>query len=136
MTTLDWNPSPQKLRQFGAVASVALAIVAMLAHRRGGGWLAVWVPLALAGMVAIIAAARPARLRLLYVVLTLIVLPVGLVVSNVVLLAVFYGVITPLALVGRLVRSDPLDVRRRVAAPTYWRARRATPAKSSYLRQA
>ena len=136
MTTLDWNPSARKLREFAAVACFVLLVAATVTYRRQGGWLTVSLPLGVAAAVGVVAAIRPARLRLLYVLLMLATFPVGFAMSQLVLFAVFYGIITPLAALGRAVGSDPLDMRRRAPAPSYWRARRTGRSKASYLRQA
>jgi hypothetical protein len=136
MIALDWNPSARTLRQFAAVAFLFLTGAAALAHERGGGWPAQVLLLGLGIAVGCVGSLRPAALRLPYLLLSLAVYPAGLVVSHLVLLVLFYGVITPLGALGRIVRPDPLELRRRGSGHSYWRARRRPLDKSSYLRQA
>jgi hypothetical protein len=136
MTALDWDPSPRTLRQFGVIALVLLAAMAALAHLRGRSELAQWLPLGLAAVAGLLALARPTALRLVYVLLSIAVFPIGFVVSHAILLLVFYGVITPLGVLSRLGRSDLLSLRSDPAARSFWRERHRPHDKASYLRQA
>src|SRR5262249_54077198 len=118
VTALDWNPSPRKLRQFAAVAVVFLAALAATAHLRGRSELAQALPLGLGAIVGLLAVTRPTALRILYVLLSIAVFPIGFVLSHLILLVVFYGVITPLGVLSRLrvPTSSPCDPTRRRAA--------------------
>jgi hypothetical protein len=113
-----------------------LVATAALAHLRGRGELAQWLPLGLGAVAGLLALARPTALRLVYVLLSLAVFPIGFVMSHVILLVVFYGVITPLGGLSRLARSDLLSLRSDPAARSFWRERRRPRDKASYLRQA
>jgi len=77
----------------------------------------------------------PAAVRPLYRFLSLVGLPVGWLVSEAFLRLVFYGVLTPLGLLFRMVGRDPLRLKRR-SVPTYWREKKQNPGPSSYFRQA
>lgn len=136
MTALDWNPSPRKLRQFAAVAVVFLAALAATAHLRGRSELAQALPLGLGAIVGLLAVTRPTALRILYVLLSIAVFPIGFVLSHLILLVVFYGVITPLGVLSRLTRSDLLALRSDPTARSFWRERHRPRDKASYLRQA
>ena len=136
MVVLDWNPTNRTLRQFAGVAFAFLAGVAGIGYLRGSGTLAVAVPLGLGGGAALVAWLRPQALRLVFVLLSLAVYPIGFVVSHFILLLLFYGVITPLGVLGRLVAPDPLSLGRDEAAASYWRERHWRRDKASYLRQA
>jgi hypothetical protein len=136
MIALDWDPSARKLRQFAAVAGVLLGWMALAAHLRGESSLRQALPLALALAVAAVASVRPKALRLPFIALSYAVYPIGFVVSNAVLLVVFYGVITPLGAMARWMAADPLNLRGAPGVQTYWRERRRGREKTSYLRQA
>jgi len=136
VTTLDWNPSPRTLRQFAAIAVVLLVALAATAHLRGRSELAQTLPLGLAAIVGLLAVTRPTALRIVYVLLSITVFPIGFVLSHLVLLVVFYGVITPLGVLSRLMRSDLLSLRSDPAARSFWRERHRPRDKASYLRQA
>ena len=136
MTTLDWNPSPRKLRQFAAVAVVFLVALATTAHLRGRSELAQALPLGLGTIVGLLGLVQPTALRILYVLLSIAVFPLGFAVSHLILLVVFYGVITPLGVLSRLARSDLLSLRSDPTARSFWRERHRPHDKASYLRQA
>ena len=61
--------------------------------------------------------------------------PVGEAVSRVLLMCLFYGLFTPLALVFRLFGRDALRRRRRAGLATYWLTKPRTTDLASYLRQ-
>jgi len=136
MSGLDWNPSPRTLRQFAAIAVVFLVAVAAAAYLRGRSEVAQALPLGLGALVGLIALVRPTALRIVYVLLSIAVFPIGWVVSHLILLVVFYGVITPLGVLSRLARSDLLSLRSDPMARSFWRERRRPRDKASYLRQA
>jgi hypothetical protein len=136
MIALDWNPSARTLRQFAAVALVVLAGMAVIGYLRGGGAPALALPLGLGIAAGVLGWIRPQALRLVFVLLSLAVYPIGFVISHFILLILFYGVITPLGVLGRIARSDPLNLRRERTSTSYWRERRPPRDKASYLRQA
>ena len=90
---------------------------------------------ALAALCTIVGVAVPLALRPLYVGLTLVSLPIGFVVSHVIMFVVFYGVLTPVGLVFRLVGYDPLRRKLEPGADTYWVRRRLENDTKRYFRQ-
>src|SRR5262245_2437164 len=78
---------------------------------------------AAAALVFAVGALWPAALRGVHGVLCVLTFPVGWVVSRLLLAAVYYGLITPLALAFRLAGRDPLGRRPAPDAATYWRPR-------------
>jgi len=58
-----------------------------------------------------------------------------MVVSTLVLLVVFFLLLTPLALVFKIVGRDPLDRRLAPDLKSYWQERRAVGDRKRYLRQ-
>jgi hypothetical protein len=124
---IDWNPPDRQLRQFGFCALAALPVIGwMLTGWRGP---AAWSPgnatlfacLTGAGIVcALLAAIRPTALKPVFLTATVITLPIGFVVSEVMLAAIYFLVFTPVALFFRLIRRDALERRFEPAATTYW----------------
>jgi hypothetical protein len=74
-------------------------------------------------------------LRLLYVGLSGATYPVGLVVSYTVLVLIYFGVFTPIGLVLRLCRYDPLRRKLDSRVPSYWLKRPGPPRPEDYFRQ-
>lgn len=142
---INWRPERRQLRGFGVVCLVACAAV--------GGWVffrhslfgrrltedsaqAVAACLWLVGVgCGLLAAARPAWLRPIYLALAVITFPIGLVLSYVLIAVLFYGVFTPIGLVLRLVGRDPLKRQFDPDADTYWEKREPVESVERYFRQ-
>jgi hypothetical protein len=77
----------------------------------------------------------PSVIRPIFIAWTVLVFPIGWTVSRVVLLFLFFAIVTPLALVFRLRGRDVLGLRRRTGATTYWNRKPAAPDLASYFRQ-
>ena len=145
LITVNWNPDSRTLRRFGLACLVAFGAGGTWVLLRGNIFsvsLATSTSQALAtvlwgiaGAAALLAAVRPAALRWLYLALTMITLPIGFVISHVVMGAMYYLVFTPVALVFRLVGRDPLDRKIDPQASSYWLARRQTTDMERYFRQ-
>ena len=133
MIAITWDPSSRVLRQFAGIACLVLAAMALAAHGRSP---TVRIALACgAAAVGLTAWRRPQHLRLPYVVLTLVVAPLGAAMSHLVLGVLFFGVVTPLGLLARLWRPDPLEMRPNRRVQTDWRTRGGSREASRYLRQ-
>ena len=118
--SVDRNPSKRKLGEFSEFGMFALGMVAApLAAFRGQSALAVgfW---ATAVALRWIGWARPGWLRPAFVGLSIAAFPIGWAVSNLVLVLLYYGVVTPIALVFRLIGRDALNRRLEPESATYW----------------
>lgn len=62
-------------------------------------------------------------------------MPIGWTLSNALLMAVFYGVVTPVGLVMRAIGRDPMAQRFDEAAASYWVEHRPPADPKRYLRQ-
>ena len=142
---VNWKPEQQALRGFGWISLAAFAALGAWIYFRhtifGFGLseaaaartaYALW---ALSAACGLLAAVAPALLRPLYIGLSAVTLPIGFVVSHVVMALLFYGVFTPVALLFRLIGRDSLCRRFDPAAESYWVKRDATPDVNRYYRQ-
>ena len=141
---LNLNPEPKTLRQFGLIGLVAFALFAVLAYYRVVAFAAlpvsavrptVWVLALLAGYCGVFAAIAPKGLRPLYVLLTVVFYPVGLVASYVIMGIVYFIVLTPVALIFKLIGRDPMCRKFEPAAQTYWVERKPPTDMKRYFRQ-
>jgi len=135
LVPIRWRPDRKTLAEFSEVGMFALGMVAApLAYARGRHTLAAtcWVA---AVALRLLGLWRPSLLRPVFVGLTLATWPVGWVVSNVALALLYYGVVTPIALAGRLVGRDPLARRFDRQAVTYWEPYRPSQSVDRYLKQ-
>ena len=142
---VNWRPSRSELATFGLIATAAFAgIGTWIFFRQTMFGIGLTPPIAqlvsrlLWGMaVACLIGSRiaPQTLRPLYVGLTAAALPIGFVVSHIIMAAVFYLVITPIALAFRVIGRDALQRRFEPERPTYWQPRRQPQDKARYFRQ-
>lgn len=129
---LQRKPTDRQLRQFGIAILVLLPLLTVLRtqHMQTVGMsVVIGLTLAIAGWL------RPALLRPLYVVTTLLTFPLGLIVSELVMILIFFGMLTPLGLLFRLMGRDVMDRRPDRTASSYWRVRRVAGSADSYYRQ-
>src|SRR5437899_11769362 len=107
--TLILNPSARVLRQFAAAWLVVVSLIGLHQYffrqhvQVGVVLIAVAVAFGFLGLF------RPAAVRWLFVIAQVATFPIGWAVSQVALLLMFYGLITPLALLFRLRRRDLLN---------------------------
>jgi hypothetical protein len=105
-------------RSFGLVFAAVFVLIALGPMRHGHA--PRWWASAIAGMFALVALVKPAlfsRLNRLWIKLGLL---LGKVVGPIALGILFYGVLTPLAVVIRLTGKDPLRLKLDPAAESYW----------------
>lgn len=135
MITPEWRPDARQLRQFAWISLVGFPALGFLLWRaHGAPWLAAALA-ALGVLVWLVGLARPERIRIVYVALLAVSVPIGWVVSGVLLRLVFYGVVTPLGLLFRATGRDALSLRR-PRASSYWQDLDPHEDGASYFRQA
>jgi hypothetical protein len=116
---LPWYPTQRQLRQFAFIAPVGFALIGWTVWRWTGSRDA-WIALAALGiLLALAGAVRPGIVRPFFLVALLVAFPMGWLVSNLAFLAIYYLLLTPLALVFRLLGRDPLALRRK-QADSHW----------------
>lgn len=128
---INRNPSTTQLRQFALSTLIMLPLVTWL-------WSGRLVPMACAGCAAVgillCGWLRPHLLKSLFIGLSILTWPIGFVVSEVVLLLLFYAVFTPAGLISRLLRRDPLALKPESTVKSSWRAKKSETDTSSYYR--
>lgn len=144
MVEINWQPDEGTLRQFGWIALVGFSLVALLAWNEwlvfsfGLGEARTTVAAAFAGIgvvSALFSLVAPKANKPIFLGLTLLSYPIGFVLSYVIMGFLFFGLITPVGLIFRLIGKDPLQRRFDRAASTYWSDPRPRRGKESYFRQ-
>ena len=129
---INLSPSRRQLFQFGCAAAVVFPAVAWL-------WNAtpqIIAVLALVGAaLAVCGYFAPSLVKPFYLTLTLLTFPIGLVVSELIMLAIYFGVFLPIGLVFRLMRRDALERKLDRDATSYWQRKKPPRDLSSYFRQ-
>jgi len=122
---LPWKPTQRALRQFSAAWR----------HGFARGHPAAGRILALVSLVGVLGLIQPSSVRWLFVAATAIAFPIGWLVTQLVLLVMFYLVLTPVALVFRWRGRDELQLRGRPARSSFWIEREKPPEPGRYLKQ-
>ena len=146
MVEIDWRPDERTLRQFGFIALFGFGFVATIAWFErlvfaslidlGQARLVVTSIFAgLAVLSASFSLLAPRANLPIYLGLTLVAYPIGFVISHAIMAFLFFGMITPLGLLFRLIGKDPLQRSLDPSAETYWAEPRPRRSKDSYFRQ-
>jgi hypothetical protein len=133
LVEINWNPTNRQLRQFGLICLVALPLLGWLWGGANPRVLGV-----LAGIGFILAAAGlfcAPTLKPIFLGLTILVLPIGLVVGELSMLLIFFGVFLPIGFVFRLLNRDRLQLDFDTAARTYWEEKPQPKSVAGYYRQ-
>lgn len=128
--------SQKVLRQFAGISLVFFgALFAMSWYRHSGHpTVAGWIAGVLAVLVGIPGLISPGLIRPVYLGAMAITRPIGHVISIIMLGTIYFGFITPLAVLFRLMRRDNL-ARHRGEVSTYWTPKPEPSDSRSYLRQ-
>lgn len=132
---LDLNPDRKTLRRFGLAGFLVFGALAALGHWTWGFPPVVNAILAALALISGVCAwLAPTGNRPLYVLLTVVFYPVGLVVSYVALAILFFGILTPVGLLFRLIGRDALRRGYDAKATSYWIPRSDQPEPRRYFR--
>lgn len=144
MIEIDWKPDEGTLKQFGFIALFGFLLLAVLA------WLQLLVFAALpdsiretvVGALCVLAVVStlfslvaPRANLPIYIGLTVLAYPIGFVLSYLIMGFLFFGMITPLGLIFRVIGKDPMNRRFDSAAASYWSDPRPPRGNESYFRQ-
>ena len=135
-TSMDWKPSERKLAGFSEAWLFFLGMIGAPWWAWRGYWVVAAVFWVLAVLVRGVGLWRPSYLKPLFVGMTLVSWPIGVVVSWSAMALFYFGVITPVAIVFRLIGRDALKRKFDRDATTYWEACRVDRGGTErYLKQ-
>ena len=128
----NWQPTRRQLRQFSGTCLVVLPVL---------GWL--WgvsenVMIALTGgglLIGLDGYALPKSVQPLYLTLMVITTPIGIVLGELAMLTIYFGLFWPMGLVFRLLRRDALQLQLDREQTTYWQPKPQPRNVPSYYRQ-
>lgn len=145
LVNIDLNPDSKTLRQFGYIALVAFGALGLFTWWRSGllgftfseGTAATvaWVLGGLGVVSGLLATVFPPAVKPIYVGMTLLTFPIGFVVSHVILVGLYYLVLTPVGLLLRIFGKDPMQRSFEPDATTYWEKKAPITDVRSYFRQ-
>jgi hypothetical protein len=142
LVKMDWNPGERQLRQFGLCAAVAMPLLGwfVLGRTAPTTWtpsqLSLFAACATLGLLGgLVGALWPSRLKLVFIAATLLTMPIGMVLGELLLLVMYFAIFTPVAVLFRLLGRDALQRRFEPAAPSYWAPKTQPANAQQYFRQ-
>lgn len=128
----NWEPSDRQLKQFAGLCAVVLPLIAWWWHASA----AVLAGVAVAGgLIAAVGLIAPKWVKPLFLGLTMITMPIGIVVGELALLTIYALVFVPISVLFRVVGRDRLQVKRPRNSRTFWQAKTKPKSLASYYRQ-
>jgi hypothetical protein len=133
---IDWNPKNKQLQNFGKIALAATFIISFLLYLLKGVAIQ-WVLIICAfGIIIFIISKISLKLtKLIYLGMILLTMPIGWVVSFILMAAFYFLLLAPLGLFFRLIGRDPLYRKFDPTAKSYWMSRRSPKGLEQYFHQ-
>ncbi len=132
LVAINWNPNDRQLRQFGIISFAALPLVGWI---WGAGVLVLGVLAGTGLILAVAGVVRPRMLTPLFLGLSVVATPIGMVLGEFAMLLIYFGIFLPIGLVFRLLRRDALQLKIDREANSYWQAKKQPKNMASYYRQ-
>ena len=136
LVSVNWKPTHKELRDFGKAALFMLTAVALLLHWIKGLQTSHAIYVCAAGLLIYALSCLSAKLvKPIYITLQLLTVPIGWVVSYLIMAVFYYLVLTPIGLFFRLFGRDPLHRNFDPKATTYWARYRMPDSPKRYFNQ-
>jgi hypothetical protein len=136
LVEINWNPDKNELRKFGLIAIIVLAAAALVLRFALGVSVFAAGIVACVGLCIFIVSLLSAKItRIIYLGLTFAALPVGLVVSFVLMAIFYFLILTPVGIVFKISGRDALSRKLDSNASTYWSHRKQTNDAERYFHQ-
>jgi hypothetical protein len=132
---VNWNPTRKELRVFSALLIVFCATIGGVSYFRASEFSVVSYVALGGSVVGAIGCVAPTLIRLFYLTWMAAVWPIGLVVSNLIMGLVFFGVVWPIGVVMRWKRGDSLKLQFDKTTRSYWIKREKSTNPRRYFRQ-
>ena len=144
MIEINLRPDASTLRQFGLIAIAGFGFVAAIAHfevlifTAGLGAAKPYVVGVFGGLAVysgVFGLIFPKAVLPVYLGLTVVSYPIGFVLSYLIMGTLFFGLITPVGIIMKIIGRDPLERKLDPDAESYWLDCRPERGKESYFRQ-
>jgi len=133
---INWHPKQKQLQSFGKIALIATAVISLLLYVLKGTAIQWALIIFAVGLIIFLSSVISLRLTSwIYVVLTAVTFPIGLVVSFMLLATFYFLLLTPLGLLFRLTGRDVLGRKFDPSAESYWQQRKPPESSERYYHQ-
>ena len=139
---LNLDPDKKQLMQFGLIGLVALPLIAWLFN--GKPTPATWEVIhtqrigpcaAIGAVMGMLGLIRPTLLKWVFVGASLVTFPIGFVLGEVLMFAIYLVAFAPMALLFKIIGRDALGRSLKPNAESYWQPKQQPKDLSSYYRQ-
>jgi hypothetical protein len=141
IASINWNPAEKTLRQFGWVCLVGFTLVTWvwtgrpLSFSSASAWTPTLIALGLGAMAAVVGSIYPKALKPIFVGLSMVTFPIGLVISELFLATIFLLLFGSVALLFRMMGFDPMTRQFDRSAHTYWTPKAQPQNVKQYYKQ-
>ncbi len=132
LVEINWEPSTKQLRQFGTISFAALPLITW--WWSGSLW-AIVIAAVVGALVLAASWVAPKLVRPIFVGLSLVTLPLGIVIGWLAMVLIFALLFVPMALLFRMLGRDRLEREVDRERKSYWQAKRPAKSLASYYRQ-
>ena len=136
MIEINWNPTRKDLRIFGIAALIASIVISLLLYIFKGielQWISILIVVGSAIFLCSFISAKATRM--IYLGLSLVTLPIGWILSFILLAVFYYLIVTPTGLIFRLTGRDPLHRKFDSTTKSYWIKRKSPDTLDRYFHQ-
>ena len=136
MIEINWNPTRKDLCIFGIGALVASMIISAVLYFFKGiepRWISILIAVGFLIFTSSIISIKVTRM--IYLSLSLVTLPIGWVLSFIMLAVFYYLIVTPIGLVFRLTGRDPLNQKFDSKTKSYWKKHKSPDTLDRYFHQ-
>lgn len=136
LVSLNLSPSEKQLKDFGFISLIMFFVIGLLLFGLGKIPVKVFMVFCLVGAVLyVLGRISVVLIKPIYLGMILLTFPIGWVVSHLMMGLFYYGIITPVALLFRLLNRDPLCKKYEPDAETYWLRYKQKRSAKDYFRQ-
>jgi len=136
LVEINWRPKRKQLQNFGKIALIATAVISLLLYVLKGVAIQWALIIFAVGLIIFLSSIISLRLtRAIYVVLTAVTFPIGLVVSFMLMAAFYFLLLAPLGILFRLTGRDVLGRKFDSTAESYWQQRNPPESAERYYHQ-
>jgi hypothetical protein len=144
LVEIDFNPSRNTLRKFGVIAFVGFGMLALMAWTESflftfglgaareyltGIFAALGIYCIIMGLI------YPPANRAVFVGLSILTFPIGIIISYIIMGVLFFGVFGVIGVLMRLTGYDPMSRKLEEGTGSYWRDARPARPRSDYFKQ-
>jgi hypothetical protein len=136
LVSLNLRPSKKQLRDFGLIALCMCNLIGLLLLWAGNISPKGFIVLFLVGVIVfILSRLFTTLIKPVYLALTILTFPIGWTVSHLIMGVFYYGIVTPVAVLFRVLGRDPLCRKYDPQADSYWIAYKRKRSNKDYFHQ-